>query len=318
MIWPLCTASIRPGTASAISHIDSHRAGGRYRLTIQAAMSLQSLQEEVRARLTTLLIEQRRQGNPEPDVTQSLIDGALNKPPLEVAERADRLLRYLVQCSNQIGHNLRFDLSNGSESTLSYGALAWSESTTPQEVHYLLRYLTKQDWITEPGADVFSVSVDGHGRVSDLNTNPDSAQAFVAMWFGEEMDSVYENGIKPAIELAGYTPMRIDKKDDVVKIDDEIVTEIRRSRFLVADSTHGDDGARGGVYFEAGFAFGIGIPVIYTCRDDVVEKIHFDTRQYHHTIWKSAEDLREGLKNRIIALMGEGPNVGGSAIIRTE
>ena len=64
----------------------------------------------------------------------------------------------------------------------------------------------------------------------------------------------------------------------------------------------------GGVYYEAGFAFGLGLPVIYTCREDMVDKIHFDTRQYHHTVWKTAEGLRESLKNRIVALIGEGPN----------
>ena len=41
------------------------------------------------------------------------------------------------------------------------------------------------------------------------------------------------------------------------KIDDEIVAEIRRSKFIIADFSHGSDGARGGVYFEAGFAHGL-------------------------------------------------------------
>ena len=102
--------------------------------------------------------------------------------------------------------------------------------------------------------------------------------------------------------------MRIDQKADVVKIDDEIIAEMRRSRFLVADFTQGKtDGARGGVYFEAGFALGLGIPVIYTCREDAIDKIHFDTRQYHHTTWKDPEDLRDKLEKRILALIGEGP-----------
>lgn len=103
--------------------------------------------------------------------------------------------------------------------------------------------------------------------------------------------------------------MRIDRKLDVVKIDDEIIAEIRRSRFLVADFTHEKAGARGGVYFEAGFAFGLGIPVIYTCREDAIDKIHFDTRQYHHTAWKDSADLRDKLEKRILAVIGEGPGV---------
>ena len=121
------------------------------------------------------------------------------------------------------------------------------------------------------------------------------------------MTNAYEEGIKKAVESAGYTPMRIDKKPDVNKIDDEIIAEIRRSRFLVADFTHGKDGARGGVYFEAGFAYGLGLPVIYTCRKDKVVKLHFDTRQYYHIVWEKPADLCRDLKNRIQALIGDGP-----------
>ena len=153
------------------------------------------------------------------------------------------------------------------------------------------------------------VTVDGYRRIAEVKTNLDSAQAFVAMWFDDEMNDVYRNGIEPAIRDAGYEPLRIDQKPDVTKIDDAIIAGIRRSRFLVADFTHGKDGARGGVYFEAGFAFGLNIPVIYTCHEDAMDKIHFDTRQYYHIKWNrnKMKKLSEDLKNRILALIGEGP-----------
>jgi nucleoside 2-deoxyribosyltransferase len=76
-----------------------------------------------------------------------------------------------------------------------------------------------------------------------------------------------------------------------------IVAEIRRSGLVVADFT----GNRGGVYFEAGFAMGLGIPVIWTCRDTDINAVHFDTRQYNHIVWKEAGDLREQLQRRIEA-----------------
>lgn len=189
--------------------------------------------------------------------------------------------------------------------------MAWSESTSDSELWYLLDYLSndQQRWINQkfvvpPG---YIVTVDGHRRLAEVKTNHDSAQAFVAMWFDDEMAVVYNNGIEPAIRDAGYHPVRIDRKSDVNKIDDEIIAEIRRSRFLVADFTHGEGGARGGVYFEAGFAFGLNIPVIYTCREDAIDELNFDTRQYHHTAWSRPEELRRDLKNRILALIGEGP-----------
>ena len=76
---------------------------------------------------------------------------------------------------------------------------------------------------------------------------------------------------------------------------------------MVADFTHGDNGARGGVYYEAGFAHGLGIPVIYSCRADLMDELHFDTRQIYHVVWSNPEELRIGLMQRIGALIGDGP-----------
>ena len=59
-------------------------------------------------------------------------------------------------------------------------------------------------------------------------------------------------------------------------ITDEIMAEIRQSRFVIADYT----GQKNGVYFEAGFALKLGLTVIPTCRTDEVGKLHFDIK--HH------------------------------------
>jgi hypothetical protein len=77
-----------------------------------------------------------------------------------------------------------------------------------------------------------------------------TSQAFVAMWFDDSTRDAWENGLQKGIVDAGYEPLRIDAKEHVNKICDEIIAEIRRSRFVVADYT----GHRGGVYYEAGYA----------------------------------------------------------------
>ena len=100
------------------------------------------------------------------------------------------------------------------------------------------------------------------------------------MWFDRSMDSLWKEGIKPGIEDAGYEAVRIDRKEHVNKIDDEIIAEIRRSRFVVADFTHGRGGMRGGVYYEAGFAHGMDIPVIFSCKKSIIKRfilIHVST-----------------------------------------
>ena len=121
------------------------------------------------------------------------------------------------------------------------------------------------------GAFQGNVTIDGYSRIADRLTNVDSSQAFVAMWFDESVDEAARNGIELGIEDAGYRPYRIDREDYIDKIEDEVIAQIRRSRFLVADFTHGADGARGSVYYEAGFAQGLGLPVIFTCRKDALK-----------------------------------------------
>jgi len=114
------------------------------------------------------------------------------------------------------------------------------------------------------------------------------------------MDPVWETGIKPAIEKAGYRPLRVDKEPHLDRIDAKIISAIRDSRFLIADVT----GQNAGVYFEAGFALGLNRPVIWCVTEDDLKAVHFDTRQYNHIVWKTPEDLQEQLYDSICANIG--------------
>jgi len=122
-----------------------------------------------------------------------------------------------------------------------------------------------------------------------------SNKVFVAMWFDDNMTPVWEGGFKPELLALGYDPVRIDFQEHIDRTDDRILAEIRTSGFVVADFT----GARSGVYFEAGFAMGLGKPVVWTCRRDWIEKLHFDTRQFNHILWGDVTELREKLRNRV-------------------
>ena len=289
---------------TGISITDSPRAGGKFIITDGPKGLLDELPSEAKVHLTSLLVDQRMRGVEVPEVTESMVASAATKRPLPVHERADRLLRYIAQISDAAGDRIQVQDD-------FQAAYAWSESTTVDEIIYLTSYLQQSGWIG--GADVWvagmlgTVTVDGYRRIEEEDTNPDSSQAFVAMWFHETMDHVFAEGIQPGIEDAGYTALRVDRTEHINKIDDEIIAGIRRSRFLVADFTQGDDGARGGVYYEAGFAAGLAIPVIYTCRNGGVDDLAFDTRQYNHILWETPKDLRKALRDRIGRVIGDGP-----------
>ncbi len=169
------------------------------------------------------------------------------------------------------------------------------------EFRFFLDKTVKLGYLEREGFK-FRLTLEGWKNVNELRkTQVISNQAFVAMWFAEEMQEVYFNGFKPALKATGYDPIRIDLFPHNKKIDDEIIAKIRRSGILVADFT----GNRGGVYFEAGFAMGLGIPVIWTCRKDFISNLHFDTRQYSHIMWENPEDLKDQLIYRIKATIPE-------------
>jgi len=123
-------------------------------------------------------------------------------------------------------------------------------------------------------------------------------RCFVAMWFDESLNDVFELGISQAVTDCGLpAPIRIDRKEHNNQITDEIIDAIRDAEFVIADFT----GNRGGVYYEAGFARGLGRPVIHCCRDTDFDERHFDTRLINHIKWTGPTDLREKLANRIKA-----------------
>ena len=293
--------------------VDCSRCGGKYRIDGLADVS--SLSRDEKARLTTWLVDQRAQGNVCPKVDAGAITLIKNRPRLPIHDRANRMLRFIAEETAVVGTTYSF------ESEIDPGIYAWSESTTEGEIGYFVDYLIVRSWL-DPGhrpatrglgdyriPRSVKVTVDGRSHIEEERISSDSAQGFIAMWFDDSMKKASKEGIEPAIVDAGYSPMRIDKKLDVRKIDDEIVAQIRRSRFLVADCTHGETKSRGSVYWEAGFAYGLGIEVIYTCHKDVAHDLPFDTRQFPHIIWRTPADLRRQLKERISALLGDGPRI---------
>ena len=299
------------GTPAEVQHVPNHdarrvrsrRAGGYYEIDwIDAAeISDGALDEPAKAKLTTALINRRRDGDDAPIVDSNLVEESKRAPALTRGARAKRLLRYIAD------RELDSPGQPVSLATEDPGALAYSESWTPNQVQILVKHL-EQEQLLDIGmrtqdSTPCTVTVTGHNQL-DADWAGEINQVFVAMWFGSEMKDAYRHGIEPGIRDAGFIPMRIDEKMDANRIDDDIIAEIKKSRFVVADMTHGKDGVRGSVYYEAGFAHGRELEVIYCCRQSCVDKLPFDTRQYHHIVWETPEELRRELAERIRARIG--------------
>ena len=288
--------------------VGSPRAAGSYRVDETVLGAGPELYPDILARLTTYLIGQRRLGVERPLVDLRQVEEAIAARPLSANERAMSLLEHIAQRSTVLGR--RVNIAERIEV-----ALAWAEAIEVEEVDYLIRYLADRG-LLEPGSQsaACSVSVDGYTALADRRNATDGGQAFVAMWFDDTTAEAYVSGIKPGVEDAGYRARRVDESENIGKIDDLIIAEIRRSRFVVADFTQGSDGNRGSVYYEAGFAFGADVPVIFTSHEDSVDHLAFDTRQYAHIVWGEPAELRTKLAHRIEAIIGHGPRRSAPAV----
>ena len=288
---------------------DSPRTGGKYWISGTALGQVLPLTDYAKRLLTTWLCEQRRVGVDTPKISGTVLDLIKSRRPLPVTERLTAALLFLGKNIRNLGDQI----SLGEESAVdTLRCMAETESNSTGEMHELLTMLHDTGYIQGAFSlggycDVCPTAA-GWREIDNLNRpKSDSSQAFVAMWFSPATNDAYTLGIAPAIAALGYKSVRIDQKEHNNKIDDEIVAEIRRSRFLIADFTCEPSNVRGGVYYEAGFAQGLGIPVIWTCKDTSLRDLHFDTRQYSHIVWRDPADLLTQLKNRIGATIGDGP-----------
>ncbi len=124
-------------------------------------------------------------------------------------------------------------------------------------------------------------------------TRANSRTAFMAMKFDDtQLDQVVDNYFRPAVKRAGFELKKLTDEQPAGLIDDQIRASILSGRFVIADLTHGSSGA----YWEAGFAEGLSLPVIYTCEQSAwrERKTHFDTNHMLTIIWDPADPKKAG------------------------
>lgn len=127
-----------------------------------------------------------------------------------------------------------------------------------------------------------------------------ASQGFIAMQFGDpDLDSFVNDVIKPATKAIGYDLVDMRDVARAGVIDNLMRTQIRDSAFVIADLTHDNSGA----YWEAGYAEGLGKPVIYICEkakfDD--QSTHFDTNHCTTVPW--SKDDAKGFRSELIATL---------------
>lgn len=130
---------------------------------------------------------------------------------------------------------------------------------------------------------------------------------FIALKFGDAtLDALLEDTIRPGVrEAIGYDVVDMRSVARAGIIDNLMRAQIRDSAFVLADLTHDNLGA----YWEAGFAEGIGKPVIYLCERAKFQetKTHFDTNHSTTVVW--ASDDPESFLRELIATLRRSLNL---------
>ena len=149
----------------------------------------------------------------------------------------------------------------------------------------------------------YNITFNGLNKIFEsLENGKNSNNCFIAMSFGDSMIEI-RTAIKEAVCDTGFNPLLIDEihVESEQTINDGIIVNIKKSRFCIADFTQQKDG----VYFEAGFALGRGLKVIYTCSEKDFKETHFDTNHFPHIIYNTPNELKKRLIDKIEAWIKE-------------
>lgn len=132
-------------------------------------------------------------------------------------------------------------------------------------------------------------------------------KCFVASAFDhKDVDEIYDKTIRPVLREFNIKSLRVDRVEHNEDIDDQIFDLIDKSQMCIADLTY----ARPSVYYEAGYAFGSGKPVIYLSRRDHLHprqddhhgnfRVHFDLQMKNIIDWTEPnETFKKRLRSRL-------------------
>jgi len=319
-VWgeqPHLSCFLNKPTNQDLYHYWSPRAGGAFALSGSINDNIHNYvkSENEKISFSRWVYEKNSQGIV-PEIMSTDFPEITNLPKLSIDEQVQRLLLSYAELPtkpssgiwisgvNILGHFDGIFLAMSNSTCIDNDDFHWLKDAALENGTLEL----KQFGISRA---IIRLTPKGLQEIQKIHKTTQSEQAFVAMWFDDSMKDVYNKAIKPAIEAAGYSSYRVDDdRSHSDQITNKILAEIKNSKFLIADFTHGDSGARGGVYFEAGYAQGLGIPVLWLIKDNM-KNAHFDTNHYPHTIWKDGElkQLKQNIQDNIIAHqhIGKGP-----------
>ena len=199
------------------------------------------------------------------------------------AEQANNFISYLGEHLSSLGDTYEAFAQQNSQEKI-YGLLGLKTGATEAEwkdFQFITSALDEQKILNvEYGGGTIplytSLTLNGWQKYEELQRSvKDSRKAFVAMEFPNPQkteenyffqNTLLDEYLVPAVKKTGYDLANALRSEPMAgNLHARLEVEIRAARFVVAELSHRNNGA----YWEAGFARGLGKPVIYICNKSI-------------------------------------------------
>ena len=281
----------------------------KYEITRSTKVSLENILHRTQnkiisqTKISHYIRQSQRDAEKPPLINGNTIIKVLESPLPSPKEQADLLIRWIGDSTN-LGTTVSI-VPNIDKSVVG--------SITADGVMLIVRHWEENGLIEIKNDSISSsdecfelkLTLDGWMYYDNLNNGSESyKKAFIAMKFGDdELNTILNNVFRQSVKDTGFELTKLDDSPKAGLLDNRLRVEIQSSDFIIADLSHDNLGA----YWEAGYAEGLGKPVIYTCKKSKFEetKTHFDTNHHLTIIWdpEKPQEAGEQLKATIFATL---------------
>ncbi|MBP1936073.1 hypothetical protein [Paenibacillus sediminis] len=204
--------------------------------------------------------------------------------PMTIEEKGSRLLQYMYRHSKGPGEPVVIQPLAHSYN-LTY-------SPNLQELVYIIDQLRNDQFIVREGM-TFKLTDKGWSEAAARAGGRKLKPCSVLLGDDHELSAQWSEQVLPRIEQCGYQPILVNHSNKTNR-DNDFTKQISESKLIIADLTsHSPE-----VYFAAGYALGMNIPVIFTVKRSHLDQV-IPSHQIRPLAWDTAEELAAMLQQKL-------------------
>lgn len=215
------------------------------------------------------------------------LDSIVNSPkiPVSIEDKGNRLLQYLYRHAE------------GPEEPVVIQPLSSSYNLTYspnlQELVYIIDKLINEQLLIREGM-TFKLTEKGWNEAATSAGGKKLKPCLILISDDEGARIEWQEKLLPKIEQCGYLP-RLIAHSTAQNGEKYELQQIADSKLIIADLT----GLSPEVYFSAGYALGLNIPVIWTVQSNSADKLFIQIQDVRPLVWDTADELAVILQQRL-------------------